>query len=98
MLKTKTTKEILLQIDFIKEMRLPEVVKRCHKLCSTILFIRKNTFNSFDYVPLAILRFELSLHQKWITLQNFSQNKQRDARNIKLAIEYCVLYSARNFA
>ena len=74
---------MLLEIDFIEEMRtiyLDTTVKWCPKLCSTIPLSRENRFNPFDSVPLVTLRFELSLHQKRMTSQNFLQNKQRDVR------------------
>ena len=54
--------------------------------CFTISLIHKKTFNPFDSVPLATLRFELSRDQKRMTLQNFLQN-----------IEHRVDYKARKF-
>ena len=73
----------------LNERKLFEVRKRCLKVCSTIPLIRENRFNPFDFVALAISRFELSSHQNRMTLQNFLQKA--------VLIEHRVVYSARNF-
>ena len=73
----------------LNERKLFEVRKRCLKVCSTIPLIRENRFNPFDFVALAISRFELSSHQNRMTLQNFLRKAVLN--------EHRVVYSARNF-
>ena len=63
-------KEISLEIG-IKKWEQLEVIKRYLKPCSTIFLIRENMFNLLDSVTLAALRFELSCHQKKMTLKIF---------------------------
>ena len=55
----------------IKKWKVLEVIKRYSKPCSTIFLIRENMFNLLDSVTLAALRFELSCHQKKMTLKIF---------------------------
>ena len=71
-------KEIQLEIYFIEETRttLPKVTKRYPMPYSNTPLIQKNRFNPFDCVPQTTLHFEISFHQKRMTLQN----KQRDVR------------------
>ena len=72
-------KNILLKIGCIEmTTTVHEVIQRCLKPCFTIPLIHETRFSAFDFVSLATLRFELSRHQKRMTLQNFEQNKQRD--------------------
>ena len=73
--------EIQLEIGYVEEMRATWGNKEVHKRCSNIPLIRENkTFNPFASVPLPILRFKISKHQKTTTLQNFLKNKQRDVQ------------------
>ena len=46
-----------------------EVIKRCPKPYSTVLFIRKTRFILCDSLPLETLRFEILRYQKRMTLQ-----------------------------
>ena len=91
-------KELLLEIMksvILNKGELLEVIKRFFKPCSTIPFVHKNKFNPFDSVPLATLRFEISLHHKRMTYKN--NYGIMYAMFTGILIKHRVAYSARNF-
>ena len=60
----KCIKEILLEIGFIEEMRILEVIKKCPKHFSPILFIRENTnYTPFDSVSICDVAAGMSLQK-----------------------------------
>ena len=69
-------KKYCLRSILLKKWELLEVINTSP--CSFILLFRENTFNPFDSVPLATLRFETTWYQKSMILQNLLQNKQRN--------------------
>ena len=65
---------------WLKKWEYLKVIKKSFKSCFTILFIRQIRSKPLDSAPTAALGFQLSLHQKRMTLQNFVQNKECDVR------------------
>ena len=85
--QTILLKELLLEIGYIEQRRTTRRKKRSPKPCLTIPFVHKNKFNLFDSVPLATLRFEISLHHKRMT----------DKKNYGIIIQHRVAYCAKIF-
>ena len=89
--QTILLKELLLEIGYIEQRRTTRQKKRSPKPCSTIPFAHKNKFNLFDSVPLATLRFEISLHHKRMThKKNYGiMNTMFTGITIQHRVAYC---------
>ena len=78
-------KAMLCRNRFIEQMRTTWVIKRCHKLFSTILFNRKMWFNPFDSASLATSHFAILWRRKNIILQKLVQTKTGDYQHVAVS-------------
>ena len=60
-------KELLLEIGYIEQIKTTRGNRGARNLVRLLLLSTKNKFNPFDSVPLATLRFEISLHHRRTT-------------------------------